>query len=315
MAQPQLIVNNEGKNVEIATIATSAVLLDLHVSSWTSRKRDKKTSAEVNHDKQTTSDKAASVVKNLMSDDADLDAIRAYGQDTRLWVQKHTLAWSDGGTRLLPSQLIFEVTSEIEARITAYDALVAKFVSGYSVKVSAAAFKLGKLFDRSEFPDADAVARKFNMRYTVSPVPTVGDFRVDVQNDIGDRLKEHFQKAATDYITTAMREPWERVYNSMVHMKERLEASIAHEAEEGEDARRRPKLFQSLIDNNLELATMLDKLNIAKDPQLSDCAARIRRMVSSLDIKSVRESKDTQMSIKKQVDDILDTFNFGGFDE
>jgi len=144
MAQPQLAYTKEPQ-VEIATIASSAVLIDVHVSTWTGRKRDKKTTQEVNDDKQTTTNRAASVIKNLMCDDKELDAIRAYAQDTRLWLHKNTLAWHDNGTRLLPSAAIFDVTSELEARIVEFDTRVKNFVAGYPVKISAAAFKLGQL--------------------------------------------------------------------------------------------------------------------------------------------------------------------------
>jgi hypothetical protein len=310
MSQPQLVYSKE-TNVEIATIATSAVLLDLHVSTWTGRKRDKKTSAEVNKDKQTTSDKAASVIKNLMADDKELDAIKAYAQDTRIWLQRHTMAWSDSGTRLLPSALIFEVTSELEARITEFDRLCGIFLAGYATKVSAAAFKLGQLFDRSEFPAVDEVQNKFGMRFVLTPVPTAGDFRVDVQKDTGEFLKKQFQKEAEQRVTAMMREPWERAYESLAHLKERMETALAYEPQENEDGRRRPKLFQSLVDNGLELAALLEKLNISNDPQLADCAARMRRMLSPLDMRTVRESKEMQESVKKQVEDILGTFDFG----
>ena len=314
MNSPQLAYSKE-PNVEIATIATSAVLIDLHVSTWTGRKRDKKTSAEINHDKQTTTDKAASVIKNLMTDDTDFDAVRAYAQDTRIWLQKRTITWSDGGTRLLPSSAIFEVTSELDGRITEYDTRVARFVANYPVKISAAAFKLGQLFDRSEFPNADTVARKFNMHYIISPVPTAGDFRVDVQNDVGEFLKEQYSKAADARVTLMLREPWERAYETLLHAKERMEAAINYEANEADNKRNRPKIFQSLFDNGLEMAKTLDALNITNDPQLADCAARMRRMFSNQDIKSVRESKDTQVSIKKQVEDMFELFDFKGFEE
>lgn len=313
MAFPQLATTNQGPTVDnsISTIATSAVLFDVHVSTWTGRKRDKKTSAEVNADKQTRSSKAASVIKNLMTDDKDLDAIRAYAQDTRLWVQHRTYAWGDGGTRLLPTGLMFDVTSEMDARIAEFERLCHVFLAGYSTKVSAAAFKLGQLFDRAEFPDEDSLRLKFSMRYVIMPVPTAGDFRVDVQNDVGEMLKKKYSVEADKRVAEMLREPWERAYEGLQHIKSRMDAALEYEPEAGADGRRKPKLFQSMVDNNLELANLLDKLNITKDPQLADCAARMRRLLTPLDMKSVRESPDMQKSIKTQVEDILGTFDFG----
>ena len=304
----------EGTKVEVTTIATAAVLLDLNVSVWSGRKRDKKTSEEVTTSKGAGSTKAASVIKNLMSDDADLDAIKAYAQGLRNYVQTNTLTWTDGGTRLLPSRSIFEVTNEIEARAKQFDILVDKFVDNYSIKVSAAAFKLGALFDRTEYPDPQVVRRKFNVRYVISPVPTAGDFRVDVQNDVGEFLQKQYKEAAERRLIDLMRETCERAYETLKHMQERLQATLEHEGDELGDKRKQPKLYQSMLDNAVEMATMLDRLNVMGDGQLADCAARIRRLVAPLDIKSLRESKDTQASAKKQVEDILSAFSFGSLE-
>lgn len=321
MSQPQLAYTNPANtkepsvsNIEVTTIATAAVLIDVRISTWTGRKRDKKTTEEVTTGKQAGSDKAASVIKNLMSDDKDLDGIRAYAQDTRLYLARNTFAWSDAGTRMLPSAMIFEVTSELEARIAEFSVRADKFVADYNVKVNAAAFKLGQLFDRNEYPAAEEVRRKFAMSYTITPVPTSGDFRVDVQKDVGDFLKQQYEKAANQRVTEMLREPWERVYDNLTHVKERMEAALAYDPDAGvKDGRRAPKIFQSLVDNALDLANLLDKLNITQDPKLSEVTARMRRLFANVDIKSVRESREQQASIKTQVESILGSYDFSGF--
>jgi hypothetical protein len=311
MNAPQLKLV-ETPNVEVATIATSAVLIDLRISIWAGRKRDKSTTAEVMLAKQAGSDKAASVIKNLMSDDPDLDKIRAYAQDTRLYIHRNTLAWGEK-SRLLPTKSILEVTGELETREAEFNRLVGVFVSSYSTKVSAAAFKLGQLFKREEYPTTDEVRSKFRMSYTVAPVPTSGDFRVDVQNEVGSFLRTQYEKAALEMVTETLREPWERAYETLAHAKDRLAAVLEYVPEEGHTGKNAPKIFQSVLDNALDMAALLDKLNIANDPKLADCAARMRRLFSNVDIKSLRESKDLQSSTKKQVEDILSAFDFGDF--
>jgi hypothetical protein len=299
--------------VEVKTLATTAVLIDMTIRMWTGRKRDKKSTQEVLDNNHATSNKAASVIKNLMSDDKDLDGIRAYAQDTRLYLMKYTLAWNDAGTRMLPASLVVEVTSELEARAQEFNTRVQKFLNNFNIKVSAAAFKLGSLFNRAEYPTAGEIERKFELRYTLSPVPTSGDFRVDVKNDVASFLKDHYEKAANDRLADMMREPWERLYNTLEHAKQRMETMLAYAPAEGEPARNAPKLFQSMIDNALEQAQLMDRLNVTNDPQLADCAARIRRLFSNTDIKSLRESKDQQASVKKQVEEIISSFDFSGF--
>jgi hypothetical protein len=316
MAQLKLAyASNQGTDVEIATIATSASLIDFNVGVWTGRIRDKKTTEEVTRDKQAGSSKAATVVKHLMTDDKDLDKIRAYAQECRMYVAKNTWRWTDGGTRLLPSKVIFEVTNELEGRSIEFFKLVDIFVNAFPLKVSAAAFKLGQLFDRNEFPDAQDVRKKFHFGYNITPVPTSGDFRVDVQKDVGDFLKKKFEADAEKKINAMLREPWERVYEHLSLVKERMDAALAYEATSAEDGRRAPKLFQSLIDNALDLVNSLDRMNVTGDAQLAECAAKMRRMFSSMDIKTVRESKDVQESVSKQVADLMAEFNIQPLEE
>lgn len=313
MSNLKMVYSKENTVSQVASIATSAVLLDLHISAWTGRKRDKKTTAEVNANKQAQSDKASSVIKNLMADDKELDALRAFAQTTRLWLNARTLTWSDGGTRLLPSSLIFEVTGELTARAAEYEKMADAFVDGYALKVSAAAFKLGQLFDRAEFPPVQAVRRKFAMWYTMTPVPTSGDFRVDVQNDVSEMLRQQYEQHAQTLVADIMREPWQRVYDSVTHIQERMNAVLEFESKGEDDTRRRPKLFQSMLDNAAEQVALLDKLNVTGDPKLADCAQRMRDMLSRVSIESLRESRELQESVRTKTQEILDTFEFGDF--
>lgn len=307
-----LAIVHKEPTVEVTTLAHAAVLISLNVSAWAGRKRDKKTTNEVIQQHGAASKKAASVVKNLLSDDEDLDKLLAYAQETRLYLNKNTLAW-DASNRMLPSGMVIEVCGELDAKIYTYGKLVDKLVAAYPVKVSAQAFQMGTLFNRNEYPSADEIKRKFQMRYVVTPVPTSGDFRVDVQKDVGEFLKQQYEKAANERVASLMREPWERAFDVLAHAKGRMEALLAYTPEEGSTRRDAPKLFQSVIDNALEQANLLDKLNVTGDVQLKDCAARIRRMFTNADIKSLRESKEKQEAVKKQVEEILDKFDFSDF--
>lgn len=311
LATVNTTMNDTQDTIEIATIATAAVTVDLRISLWAGRKRDKKTTKEVNDSKNAQSRAAASVIKNLMADDGELDKIRAYGQETRIWLHQRTMPWNDMGMRLLPTALVFETVNELDVRVAEFDKMVVTFLANYPHKITGAALKLGDLFDRSEFPKPEEVAHKFSMMYTLAPVPTQGDFRVDIQKDMGTFLKDHYKKRAEQRIVAAMQEPWERVYESLVHAKERIDAVIEYSAvEEKGDRRRAPKLYQSIIDNAMETALMVEKLNITNDPKLKDCATRMRMLFSGLNIEAVRSDSAAQVSAKQKLDDMLSAFDF-----
>jgi len=316
------LISNQGTNmntedtIEISTIATSAVLIDLRVALWSGRKRDKKTTHEVVQEKKAMSKAAASVVKNLMADDVELDKIRAYGQETRMWLQKRTMPWTDMGLRLLPASMIAETAEELDARIEEFDKLVGTFLANYPNKITGMALKLGDLFDRNEFPKPEYLLRRFNMQFTITPLPAHSDFRVDVQKEMGEFLKKHYKERAEQRLTHAMRDLWERVYDSLAHAKERVEAALDYSQTVPDaqtavtDKRRAPKLYQSIIDNAIETATMVAKLNITNDPALKDCATRMRALFAGMNIVTLREEPSAQIAAKKKLDDILGAFDF-----
>lgn len=308
-AQLQVVVNNKA-DMEITTIATAAVLAELNISVWTAKKKDKRTSDEVRDDKNVKADKAVSVYKNLFADDKDLKAIMAYQTSIRMYFVRHTLPWNDLGCRLMPARSILDVTNELEAMKQQFFVYVNAFISAYPGKINVAAFKLGQLFNRDDFPSVDEVRRKFAMNYVLTPVPTSGDFRVDVQNDVGEFLKNKYKTDAEQRIAALLRDPWERAYESLRHMQARIDALLQYDDTLPGG---RPRLHQTVFDNALELAGLLDKLNVTNDAQLSDCATRIRRLVTGVDVQVIREDKTQQTALKKKVDDLMSAFDFSGF--
>jgi hypothetical protein len=139
------------------SIASSAMLVELSISTWTARKLDKKVSAEVDSAKGTKTN-AGNYNKNLLAGTGFLDTITKYAANARAWHISQTLPWSDNGLRLLPVSNFIAYKEQLNTLETNYKALVDKFIVAYPNLVSAAAFQLGALFDREEYPEAEKIA-------------------------------------------------------------------------------------------------------------------------------------------------------------
>ena len=133
------------------SIASSAMLVEMSISTWTARKLDKKVSAEVDASKGTKT-QAGNYNKNLLAGTGFLDTIVKYAANARSWHISQTLPWSDNGLRLLPTSNFMNYTKQRNLLEENYMALVDKFLIAYPNLVSAAAFQLGDLFDRDEYP-------------------------------------------------------------------------------------------------------------------------------------------------------------------
>lgn len=275
------------------------MLLDMNISIYTGRKQDKATATEVNTAKGARSSRATSVHKNLFAEDADLEAINSHAGKVRTWLYSVTLPWSDTGTRLVPTKAFFDISHELYQHEAEFNRLVDQFVNNYGTKVSAQAFKLGKLFDSKEYPDAHEMHRKFAFRYHFTPVPESGDFRVDIPAEAAQQLKQKFESTMHSRLQEAMTEPWDRLYNEITHIRAKLTPK-----EDGT----MPRLYASMLENALSLCDTLESLNVLDDPQLEEARRQLRISLENIDIKTLRESPEMRDSVKVKMNDLIDKF-------
>jgi hypothetical protein len=187
---------------------------------------------------------------------------------------------------------------ELEAN---YEALVDKFIIAYPNLVSAAAFQLGTLFDRNEYPDENSLKKKFKFTYSFFPVPTAGDFRIDINEEAKAEIMANCNSAYQDRLNNAMREAWSRLHDCLSRMSERLTDNA--------DGSR--KIFRdSLVENGVELVTMLKHLNITQDPKLELARRELQVAIGAHDLDSLRDNSNAREAVKMRVDSILSKFDF-----
>jgi len=283
-----------------ATIASSAMLVDLRISVWTARKLDRDTQAEVVRDKQAKSARAASVHKHLLADAEQLKVIERFASECRAWLYMSTLPWSDNGSRLLPTAAFFTFKEELNRRETHFWSLVRNFEREYPTLITAMAMQLGSLFKRTDYPDPRTIVDKFGFSPTFSPVPEAGDFRVDVPSDALKELKDKYAKEADQRVETAMRDAWDRLHTCIRHMHDKLVAP-----KEGEPTKR---IHTTMIANAAELCAVLTTLNITGDPKLEEARRNLENIVMRTDTQSLREVPEQRESTRKQLAEILDKF-------
>jgi hypothetical protein len=276
------------------SIASSAVLIDLNISVWTARKLDKNVSKEIDINKNTTI-KAGNYNKHILAGSDQLDAITKLANEIRDWHGRQTLPWSDTGTRLLPMNNFFDYKNQLGIYEAEFKSRINTFIQQYPNIIQGMAFKLGKLFDRAEYPETDKIANKFNLRYTIMPVPETNDFRVDIADDIRDEMQKEYQKAYEGRVEAAMSDAWSRLHTTLEHMIDRLS---------GEDK----KIFRnSLVDNALELTNLLTKLNVTNDPKLEKARQELEQSLVGVTADELRDSVGVRQEILARVNQIMET--------
>ena len=283
---------------------TCAMLVEFNASVWTARKLDRSTTDEVVSSKNATAKDAARVNKHLLAGRTELDVIQQMVGRARTYVYDHTLPWSDSGLRLLPTVNFVAFTEKMNQFEEEFERLVADFVTIYPTLISAQALSLGDMFKRSDYPTANEMVTKFAFRIGFLPVPTAGDFRVDIGNEAQAELKARLNEMAEERIESAMRDIRNRLGEHMKRMSDRLTTDYV----QGEAKQRR--FHDSLVDGALELCDLTKALNVVGDATLEAARKELEQALLGVTPQELRKNEYVRQDTKKAVDAILNKFSF-----
>lgn len=286
----------------IAGVARSAMMVDLNIAIYSGRKQDKSTQAEVTNAKGSGSKKAASVYKNLFAECKELDLITKFQARARAEHYRLTLPWNDQGARLLPTQALMDYQQTMGRYKQEFERLVDAFLDKYDTLVAGAAFQLGTLFDRNEYPSRGKVAQRFRMETSFTPLPTGGDFRLDIESEVQRQLIADYEDKLDAKLKAANQDSWTRLYNAISKLSDRLTVD--------EDGKKRT-FHDTTVTNAVELCELLHVMNITQDPALTKAARKLAEVLSDVTPKELREEDGTRALTKQKVDEILGAFDWG----
>lgn len=276
----------------VPSISSSAMLAELSISIWTAKKKDKTASEDVtrlNNAKRGV----AGVTKRLLGDCAELDAVQKFAGNTRNAHYAATMPWSDSGLRLLPTARYFAYHKQMTDLRDEFHRLVANFLSAYSWEITQAQAKLGNLFNVSEYPNSDELAKKFRFAITYIPLPETGDWRVDMERETQDALRAQYADAYAAQLKGAMGDLWSRTHGVLARMSERLDYAD-HE---------KKKIFRdSLVENVTEMVDLLRSCNVTHDAEMARMADRLEQTLRGVTPDALREDATLRAETKRSID-------------
>ena len=285
-------------------IDTCAMLVEFNASVWTARKLDKTTTDEVVASKNAGAKDAARVNKHLLAGRTELDIIQQAVGRARQFVYDNTAPWSDSGLRLLPTINFMKFTERMNDFEEEMETLVKAFVIIYPTLITAQALALGDMFKRDDYPSANEMMTKFSFRVNYMPVPSSGDFRVDVGNQAQAELKARLESLTQERIDSAMADVRERLSTHLKRMSDRLTTDYI-----GGEAKQR-RFHDTLVDGALELCDLTKALNVTNDVTLETARSQLEQLLVGVTPADLRKNEAIRQDVKRNVDAILDKFNF-----
>lgn len=270
-------------------IQSRAMLARLSITQWSGRKHDKAVSARVQAEYQAAPD-SGRYNKLLVASDA-LKRVQSAASAARITHYRFTLPWRDDGARILPSAAYLDYTTELRACETEYWRAVDDLVNAYPALVDDARLRLNGMFNESDYPNPGKLRAHYTWATGIDPMPTADDFRVGLSADEVSRIRQDITDRTQAAVSQAMRDAWDRLYQAVSHMADRLSDADA--------------VFRdSLVGNVRELCALLPKLNLTDDPELERMRRAVESRLAGANPQDLRDDPRTRATVAQQARDI-----------
>lgn len=295
---------------ETFDLTSRAMLVNLSITAWSSNKLDKSATNEVltNHNAQDTNGgrfTKALVAKAAMAD------VRRIAAEAR---QKHyelTAPWTNEA-RILSTKLYPQYEEAMDSLKAEYEMAVRNFLAIYPDEVEAARGRLGTLFNDTDYPSIIEVERKFTWERKYMPIPKSNDFRLEISNEISDKLKQQYEDSAKQQVKDMNKSLYLRAHALVEHVMVKLDEY----GEPTDNDNGRHKTFRSsLITNARDFADLLPSLNVTNDPELNQLSKDIKDKLCEYDSEYLKEDDLIRDRIKSTAKEMVEDIKekLGGF--
>lgn len=281
------------KSLKAKGLDEKAVLVELHRSKFGTSRKDDVASQEYG---------AGNVTKHLFKNSIRMERVNAAYYAVYRFVNENTLPWAKG-VRILKIDNYMGFTSEMRKLVADADRAVADLVAHWDYEVQLDLNRLqrietetGKtgLADPANYPDAAEIGEKFGIDVRYMPVPSTGDFRVEISDEDKESLQRQIEEAEND----AARHVIEQMLKPMQAAVEKLNVPIGADGAVFRD---------SLIENMVEVADRMERVNLSDDPEIAEQIDALKALAKeySNDKESLRKAPDVRKDAADKIDSLM----------
>lgn len=271
-------------------ISSKAMLVRLAISQWTGRKHDKKVTDKIEVDYGAFN---SGRFNKLLLDDSALKKIQSIVNNVRTFHKHNTLPWNNNGERILPCENFNDYRAAMSVFKEIFDTEVLNFLENYNSYVENAEKRLNKMFNKKDYPHVSELSEKYNLHTIINPLPVSDDFRVSLNEEEINIIKNNIEDRLNEGVNYAMNDLWHRLFDVISTMSLKLEDNEA--------------VFRdSLINNIKDLIDILPKLNIQNDEDLISIREEIEEKICKFDPQDLRDDNLSRKNAVKDVNEIID---------
>jgi hypothetical protein len=282
------------------SLASSGILANVRMTTTTLSVADKSVSDEICAQKKADDDSGVFLHK-LIGKNKHHQAVMSYRATLDNWIKNIGYEWG-GGWYIIPTVLYPAFRAQFDAHLTEFNSRLDAFIAEYPQILSNIAFKQGDLFDRSKYPDSNHLRSRFSLALKTMPVPE-NDWRVQVSADQAKDLHEHHDRQHTETMIEIGRAQSEKLKDYM----QRIAKACTVETD-AEGNVKRGRLYETTIEQALELCDTIASFNPIRDLQLEDARVELANILSNISIPALKESNSLRSATKQNIDSILSKF-------
>lgn len=261
----------------MGSITDSCVVGTFSAGFYTGRTTDKKAAelvAETNHVEVDTGRYWKRAMKN-----SHLEEIKSLVGAARAEFYRFSTEWREG-LRIMPTLVYYQKWAPLYRDYEAkFKSLVDDFCAEYGRYVQQERTRLGAMFNEADYPLTSNIRDKFRMEFHILPVPTAGDFRIDLIQEEMDQVR----KTLTDQMQQAQRTAMRQLYDRLQERVTKMHATFSVPDK---------KFWDSMLTHTQELCADLKLMNFTNDPDLEALRLEVETNLANLDINALRVATD-----------------------
>lgn len=286
-----------------AKLNEKAVVVKFNTSSWGAAIKDEEATAAV-REKFGTED-SGYFTKKLMK--GAVKKVNSKITKLRKFHNENTVPWDREGGGLLLNTNYFDYVQYMNQGISEFNSTIEnEIVSGYEKALEDEKVRHGNLFNPMNYPAKEEIAKRYKIAINFEPVPSVSDFRFDIQSEEVEKIRKEIENRMNDRVKAGMADVWNRLYKIVEHMNFKLKEYSEQEESGVITGKRKKNFHDSTIGNVEELARLLPKLNIAEDEELDNMAKRIIEEITNIEADELRKDSVSREEVIKKTEDVME---------
>ncbi len=274
-----------------SSLSERALLVRFSIGRWYGSGADEQVVNEIRNAKEATGE-IGSFTKRLMKREH-LAEINRVTSDARRYHKTMTLPWGESGQRVLS----VEVYREYKEHMTKFEAdffkAVEAFVAKFPLLVEEEKRNLRGLWRAEDYPSAEDIRGYFRFGLAIDTLPRTHDMRLKLSKEQAEEIRVEIEQRMHGQIVGAVSEVYDRIAEELRGAKERMDDA---------DARLQGRMFDGLK----EVLTLLPKLNILKDPRLTQLGRDLQKEMATVSVDALRDDPAVRKQTSAKAGKMLD---------